>query len=102
AIMHREVRVDDDKIHTRALHSLSGGKGADAGIHADDQPHSGSSGAFDDIVFHAIAVANAMRHVEIGGAAAEFDGGLQYDNRGRTIDIVIAVNQNVFFALDRG
>ena len=75
-------------------------KGADARIHADDQPHAVGRSALDHFVAHAVAFADAMRHMKVGRSAAKLDGGLQNDDRRGAVDVVVAVNQDFLFALD--
>src|SRR2546430_10080420 len=51
-----------------------GGEGADAGIHADDEARTRGRGLLDDVIAHAVAFADAVRDVVLGGAAADLDG----------------------------
>ena len=37
-LLRHQVVIGDDQVHARALGGFGGGKGADAGVHADDQP----------------------------------------------------------------
>ena len=43
-----------------------------------------------------------MRHVEIGRAAAQFDRSLQNDDCHGAVDVIVAVDQDGFFAFDGG
>ena len=94
--------VGDDQVDAQPARRLRRSKGADAHIHADDELDAGSRGALDDVVAHVIAVADAVRNVEVGGAAAQLNRGLQDDDCGRAIHVVVAVDQDGFFVLDGG
>ena len=95
-----EVMISDDEIHAQAVRRFRRREGADAHIDADDQANAGRSRAFDHIVAQIIAFPNAVRDVEIGRAAAEFDRRLQNDHGHGAVDVVVAVNQNLLFAFD--
>jgi len=71
-------------------------------IDADNQANPGSSGGFDHIRPHVVALANAVRHVKVRRPAAQFDRRLQNDDRHRAVDVVVAVNQHRLFAGDGG
>ena len=62
----------------------------------------GGGGALDHIVAHVVAFANAVRHVEVGRASAEFNRRLQDDDRHGAVHVVVAVNENGLFAFDGG
>ena len=36
--LRHQMMIGDDQVHARALGGFGGGKGADAGVHADDEP----------------------------------------------------------------
>ena len=93
--------VGDDQVHSSAARRFRGRERADARVNADDQPHAIRRCALDHLVAHAIALADAMRHMKIGRPTAEFDGRLQNDDRRRAIHVVVAIDENFFFALDR-
>ena len=97
----RQVMVGDDQVHSRAPRSFGGGEGADASVHADDQPHAVGRGALDHLVAHAIAFADAMRHVKVSRPTAQLDGRLQNDDRRGAVHVVVAINQNLLLALQR-
>ena len=54
----------------------------------------------DDIAAHVIAVANAVGNVKVRSPATKFNRGFQNDDGGGAVDIVVAINENRFFALD--
>src|SRR5208282_2148712 len=73
----RQVMVRNDQIDSATPCGFDGGEGADACVNADDQPHALGSGALNHLVAHAIAFANAMRHMKVSRSAAKFDGRLE-------------------------
>src|ERR1700693_4614315 len=77
AICPRKVMVGDDQVDSNAPLGFSGGEGANAGVDADDEPHAASSGALDHLVAHAIAFADAVRHVKLSRSAAQLNGRLE-------------------------
>ena len=102
AVGSGQVMVGNDEIDAQALRGFGGSEGADAHVDADDEANAGGGGALDHIVAHVVAFANAMRDVEVGGAAAEFDGGFQNDDGHGAVDVVVAVDENGIFAFDGG
>ena len=68
--------VGDDQVHAQPPGGFGRSEGADAHVHTDDEPDAGRGGLLDDVVAHVVAVANAVRNMKIGRAAAELDGGL--------------------------
>ena len=101
AVRPGQVVVGDDQVDSNAPHSFRRGEGANAGVDADDEPHAVGGGAFNHFVAHAIAFADAMRHVKLSRSPAKLNGRLENDDCRRAIDVVVAVNQNFFFALQR-
>ena len=70
------------------------GKGANAGVHADDEPHALGCSACEHLSLHAVAVAQAMRDVKADGAAEDLDGGLKQDDGGGAVHVVVAVDED--------
>src|SRR4029077_15477259 len=95
-----EVMVGNDQVDAEAFRGLRGRERADAHIDADDQANSCDRGSFDDVVAHVGAFANAVGNVEVGGASAEFNRSFQNDDRHGAVDVIVAVNENRFFAFD--
>ena len=95
AVVFGQVMVGDDQVHTETLRGFGGGEGANAGVHADDERHSGGGGALDHVVLHAVAFADAVRHVEVGAAAAQLDRGFQNDDGGGAVHVVVAVDEDL-------
>src|SRR5437588_12955674 len=96
----RQVAVGDYQVHAQPASGLSGIKSADSRIDADDEANASRGRALDDIVLHAVPFANTVRNMKVGSTTAEFDGGLENDNRGCAVNVIIAVNQDAFLALD--
>ena len=94
--------VGDNQVHAQPPRSLGRSEGADSHVHADDQLDARGRGALDDIVAHVVTVADAVRNVKFRRAAAQFDRGLEDDDCGRAIHVVVAVDQDGFFVLDCG
>ena len=102
AFLPGKMVVGNDEVDAQPFGRLGGGEGADPGIDADDQAHARGGGALDHVVLHAVAFADAVRDVEVGGSTTEVDGRLQDDDCGGAVDIVVAVNEDAFLALDGG
>ena len=92
--------IGNDEVNAEAMRGLGGGEGANAGVNADDEMNSGGGGALNHIAAEIITFLDAVRHVEVGGAATELNCGFEDYDRGRAVDVVVAVNQDAFFALD--
>ena len=97
ALRAGKMMVGDDQVHAQAACRFRRSKGADAHIHTDNELDAGSGGPLDDVVTHVIAIADAVRNMEIGGAAAQLNRGLEDDDCGGAIHVVIAINQDRFF-----
>ena len=63
-------------------------------------PNAALGGLLDDLVAHAIAFADAVRHVVVGLAAAQLQRGLQDDDRGGAVHVVVAIDENGLAAFD--
>ena len=97
-----QVMVGDDEIDATALGCFGGGKGANASVDADDQPDARGCRLLDDFVAHAVAFADAVRHVVLDLAAADFERGLEDHDGGGAVDVVVAIDKDGFTALDGG
>ncbi len=98
----RQMMIGDDEVDAAACCGFRRGKGANAGIDADDQANAAVGGLLDHLVAHAVAFANAVRHVVVDLAAAQLESGLQDDDRGGAVDVVVAVDEDGLAALDGG
>ena len=92
--------IGHDEVYAKALRGFGRSEGANAHVDADDQSNSGRRGALDHIVAQIVAFTNAVRDMKVGGAAAEFDRGLQNDDCHRAIHVVVAVDQHGLFPFD--
>ena len=92
--------IGDDEVDASSPRALCRGKSPGTRIDADDQTNAGDRGPFYHIPAQIVTFANPVRHVEVGGSAAQFDRGFQDHDRGRAIDVVIAINQNSLFSFN--
>src|SRR6185437_16262316 len=58
--------------------------------------------ALNHVILHAIAFADTVRHVEVGFATAQADGGDEDDDGGSAIHVIVAVDEDFFPALQGG
>ena len=89
-----QVMIGHDEIYAHPVRGFGGGKGANAGIHADDQTYVSGGGLLNDVALHAVSVFDAVGHVKIGLPSAELNGGLQDHDSHGAIHVVIAVDQH--------
>ena len=59
-------------------------------------------GALDHVGAHAVTVLQTMRNVKAGFTAGHLDGFLQNDHGYGSVDVVVAVDQDLFSGLDGG
>ena len=97
-----KMMVGDDQVDAQPPGGFGRGEGADAHVHADDELDAGGGGALDDVVAHVVAVADAVRNMKVSRAAAQLNRGFEDDDRGGAVDVVVAIDQDLFFVLDRG
>src|ERR1700730_15854342 len=98
--------VGDNESHAESLRLLCCGKSADACVNTDDETDTGRGGLSEDAGLHAVAFAQAVGDVvgHDGGSVFggdPFDGRLEEDGGGGSIDVVVAVDQNGFAGSDR-
>src|SRR6476620_4419158 len=93
--------VSDDEVHPGAARALGSGKGTSPCIYADHQANAGRSGTLDYVPAQVITFADSMRHMKLSSAAAQLDRRFQDYHRSGAIDVVVAVNEDSLFALDR-
>ena len=103
--MVREMVVGDDEVHSQGFCLGGGGEGADAGVYADDETDAGGGGLSQDAGLHAVAFAQAVGDVvgDDGGSVFggdPFDGGLEQDGGGGSVDVVVAVDEDGFAGAD--
>ena len=96
-----EMVVGDDEVEAEELRFVGCGKGADAGVDADDEADACGGGLSEDAGLHAVAFADAMRDVigDDGGSVFRrdaFDGGFEEDGGGGAVYVVVAVDEDGF------
>ncbi len=96
-----QMVIGDDQIQREPRGFLGGGKGADAGVHADDEFHPVGRGACQHLGLHAIAITQTMRDVIADGAAENLDRGLEQNDGRRAVDVVIAIDEDRLTCRDR-
>ena len=101
SLLPGQMMIGNNQVNAQAASSFGRGKSPDAGIDGDDQTHPGRSRALDDVIFHAIAFPDSVRNVEIGRTPAKFNGSLENDDGSCAVDVVVAVDQDVFLARNR-
>ena len=74
---HAEFRfgqmvVGDDEVEAEFGGGIGGGKGANAGVDADDETNAFAGGGFENLALHAVAFAQAMRDVEADASRRAF------------------------------
>ncbi len=62
--------VGDNEVHAEVVCGLSSREGANACVHADDQPNASGGGALDYVAAKIVAFLNSVRNVKVRGAAA--------------------------------
>jgi hypothetical protein len=98
--------VGDDEVNTKAARQPGLGKGAHAGIDADDQAHALFGGGLEDRGLDAVALAQPVRDVKTDGSAPglgsgeHLDGGFEEDDGGGAVHVVVAVQQDGLAAGD--
>ncbi len=100
-IHSRQVMVGNDQIHSGAPRRFRGRECADARVHADNQPYPVRRRPLDYLIPHAVAFADAMRHMKISRPPAKLNRSFQNHDRGRAVHVVVAVNKNFLFPLQR-
>src|SRR5580704_7020860 len=96
------MMIGDDDVDAALARFANHFGSSNAGVHADYQGDAHGRGAFDDVGPHSIAFFQSMRNVVAGFAAGHLDGFLQNDDGHGAVDVVVAVDQNLFFRLDGG
>jgi len=69
--------IRNDEVETEPARGFSFGEGAHAGVNGDHNANPIGVGRFEHPRLHAVAVAQAVRHVETDFAAQYFDGGFE-------------------------
>src|SRR5690348_5653528 len=93
--------ISNDQIQPNAARGFSCTKSANPGIDADHQTDAIGRGTLDDIVFHSVAVSNAVGNVKLRTSTDDLNGFFENDDRGSAVDVVIAVDQNALAIRNR-
>src|SRR5690349_20281197 len=96
-----QVMISNDEIQSDAARSFGCSEGPNSSIDADHQPHAIGGRPLNDIVLHSIAIANAMRHMEVCASSRDLNGFLENYDRSRAINVIIAIDQNAFAVSNR-
>ena len=97
-----QVMVGHDEIDAQPVCGFCGSEGTNTGIDADHEPNSLSRSLLNSVAAQIVAFFNAVGNVKIRAPATQLNRGFQDNDGGRAIHIVIAVNKDAFFALNRG
>ena len=97
-----QVMVGHDEINAESLRRFGRRECANAHVNADDQANAGRGRAFDHVIAHVVALANTVGDVEVRRSATELDRSLQDDDRHGAVDVVVAIDQDGFFAFNGG
>jgi len=88
------VMVGDDQIQTKPPRGFSFSKGAHAGVDGDDDTNALGVRGLEHARLHAVAVAQAVRHVKTRVTAEHFNGRLEQDHGDGAVHVVVAVKKN--------
>ena len=89
----RQMVIGDDEVNADAARRFRRLKGADTGIHADDDFYAASRGPFDHVIFNAVAFLDPVRDMKVSRAATKLNRGLQDDDSGGSVHVIVAINQ---------
>ena len=94
------MMVGDDEVEAEIARCFSLGKGAHAGVNRDDETNACRVRFFKHAGLQSIAFAQAVRHMKASFAAQHFNSGLEQNDGGGAVHIVVAVEQNRLMARD--
>ena len=86
--------IGDDEVEAKFSGGVGCGESADAGVNADDEADAIAGGGLEDFALHTVALAEAMRDMEADGAAEALDGGLEEDDGGGSVYVVVAIDKD--------
>jgi hypothetical protein len=86
--------VRDDDVDAEFVGAAYHLRGADPGVHADDQLHPLLGRGFHHFGAHAVAVFQAVRHMIRGDTAGQFEGLGEQHHAGSAVHVVVAVDQD--------
>ena len=96
----KQVMVGDDEVKAEGARGFRFSEGAHAGVNGDDQAHAVGIGGLKHAGLEAVALAKAMGDVKADHAAEHLDGGLEQDDGGGAVHIVVAIEQDGLVELD--
>ncbi len=94
--------ISDDQVQTNFTGMTASLEIADAAVHRDHQGVTVMAGLVKDVALHSVAVLKAMRDMIADVPAQHLEGPFQNHGRGDSIDIVVAVDQDLFTIFDGG
>ncbi len=86
--------VGDDEVEAQTAGGFSLGEGSHAGVYCNDEADALGMGRFKDAGLQAVAFAETVGDVEAGRAAKHLDSGLEQDDGGGAVHVVVAVKEN--------
>ena len=86
--------VGDDQVQAEAARGFGFGKGAHAGVDGDDDANAFGVRGFKHARLHAVAFAEAVRHMKACFAAEHLDGGFEQDHGDGSVHVVVAVKKD--------
>ena len=92
--------MECDEIDARTARTFRRRKRARPGIHTDHEFDSRRRGALNHVTAQVVALANAVWHMKIRRAAAQFNRCFQNDDGSRDIHVVIAIDEDPLLAFD--
>lgn len=87
----RKMVVGDNKVEAEGLGCFGSSECTNTCIDADDETNALAGGDFENLALHSIALAQAMRYMEADGAAESFDRGLEQDDGGGSVHVIVAI-----------
>ena len=90
----RQVVVGDDEVESEGFSGFRSGKGANAGVHTDDEADAFASGDLKYFTLHSVAFAQAMRDVESDNSTESLDGGFEEDDGCGSVDVVVTIDKD--------
>ena len=85
----------------QARGSFRGGEVAYAGVDADHQAHASPGCRRQHLLLHAVALAQAVGHMEIDLAAEHLERRLEQDDGGGAIHVIVAIDEDGLLGCDR-
>ncbi len=86
--------IGDDEVESQAARGFGLGHSAHSRVDGNDEARAASICSFENRRLQAVSLAQTMRNMEIDRAAQHLDGGLEQDDGGGAVHVVIAVEQH--------